>query len=121
MNEKQQHQDLLRMRQLLNDPQSDPAEIADCYIRLIGEQLQALAATGYERAGRGVVEIDLRGIDLRHATGHVPIEYCMSDEADEEWPDGISEVIASYNPQHEVVAILLQDSGPLVYVLEDQQ
>ncbi|MCU0494524.1 MAG: hypothetical protein MUD01_23300 [Chloroflexaceae bacterium] len=115
----QQKRDMLRMRQLLEDPHSDPAEIADCYVRLLGPQLQELARRGYAQSGRGAVEIDLCGIDLRHATGNMPIAYYpVSDIEFAEWPEGTRDVLVDYDPQREVVVLLIQDAGALIYVLE---
>lgn len=118
MNERQR-QDLQRMRKLLDDPRSDPVEIADCYVLLLSEQLLTLARQGYARSGRGAVEIDLRGIDLRNATGGLPIHYFPTDDIMlEDWPDGTDEILDTYDATREVVVLLIQDGGSLIYILE---
>jgi hypothetical protein len=108
-----------RLRQLLDTPGSDPVAIADCYVQLLGLQLHQLAREGYRRDGRGLIEIDLRGIDLRTATGGLPITYYPRGDAADDWPGSVDETLRSYDPQREAVVILYQDGcEPLVYVLE---
>jgi hypothetical protein len=114
-----QQASLARLRALLNSPDSDPVEIADCYVNLLGEQLQKLASEGYKRHGRGLIEIDLRGVDLRSATGGLPITYYPLADASDDWPASLDDLLPSYDPQRETVVLLYHDSSePLVYVLE---
>jgi hypothetical protein len=115
----QQQQALVRLRQLLNNPASHPDAIAESYVGVLSEQLLQFARQAVGRDGPGVVEIDLRGIDLRNATGSAPIAYYPADAASEEWPPNLDEVLADYDPRREAVVLLFQDgSGPLIYVLE---
>jgi hypothetical protein len=108
-----------RLRSLLSDPAADPAAIADCYVELIGPQLRDLARQGFARNGHGVVEIDLRGIDLRNATGNIPITYFPADAGADDWPDELYASLDAYDPRRETVVLLYQDTTePLVYVLE---
>jgi hypothetical protein len=110
---------IARLRSLLSDPAADPVAIADCYVELIGHQLRDLARNAFSRDGRGVVEIDLRGIDLRNATGNVPIAYYPADAGADDWPDDLYNSLATYDPRRETVILLYQDATePLVYVLE---
>lgn len=116
----QQRDDLLRLRRLLADPNSDPLEIADCYVSLIGPQLRQLSREGLQRDGRGVIEIDLRGIDLRQATGTVPIAYYPADAGADDWPSDLYQVLATYDTRRETAVLLYQDRcQPLIYVLEE--
>lgn len=108
-----------RLRDLLNSPESDPVEVADCYVHLLGEQLHKLAREGYKRHGRGLIEIDLRGVDLRTATGGLPITYYPLADAGDDWPTSLDDLLPSYDPQRETVVLLYHDpTEPLVYVLE---
>jgi hypothetical protein len=114
-----QQESLARLRQLLADPASDPADIAESYVGVLSPQLIQFAREASKRDGRGLVEIDLRGIDLRNARGSAPIAYYPADESTDEWPPNITEVLDSYDLQREVVVLLFQDgTGPLIYVLE---
>jgi hypothetical protein len=86
---------------------------------LIGPQLRELARKALHRDGRGAVEIDLRGIDLRNATGNVPIAYYPADAGADDWPEELYASLDSYDPRRETVILLYQDaSDPLVYVLD---
>ncbi|HMQ30293.1 MAG TPA: hypothetical protein PKD53_06165 [Chloroflexaceae bacterium] len=115
----QQQQAMLRLRQLLAEPASPPAEIAATYVTIISEQLLQFARQAHARDGAGVVEIDLRGIDLRTATGTAPIAYYPADSGSEEWPPNLDELLETYDPAREAVVLLFQDgSGPQIYVLE---
>jgi hypothetical protein len=110
---------IAHLRSLLGDPNADPVAIADCYVELIGPQLRDLARHGLARDGRGVVEINLRGIDLRRATGNVPIAYYPADAGADDWPAELYSSLDSYDPRYETVVLLYQDTTePLVYVLE---
>lgn len=114
-----QQQALERLRRLLNDPTSSPVDIAESYVSVISEQLLQFARQVYQRDGPGVIEIDLRGIDLRTATGHAPIAYYPSDAESDDWPSNLNEVLATYDPNREAVVLLMQDDcEPLIYVLE---
>jgi hypothetical protein len=114
-----QQQAMLRLRHLLADPHGDPSEIAASYVTVISEQLVQFASQAYRRDGIGLIEIDLRGIDLRTATGTAPIAYYPADAGSDEWPPNVDEVLESYNPQREAVVLLFQDrSGPQIFVLE---
>lgn len=114
-----QQESLARLRRLLADPASDPAAIAESYVGVLSEQLLQFARDAARRDGRGAIEMDLRGIDLRNATGQAPIAYYPTDEASEEWPPNLDELLASYDPRREAVVLLLQDgTGPLIFVLE---
>jgi hypothetical protein len=118
MNERQR-ESLASLRRLLADPASDPAAIAESYVGVLSEQLLQFARDGAQRDGRGVVEIDLRGIDLRTATGSAPIAYYPADSGTDEWPPNLDELLDDYDPRREAVVLLFQDgSGPLIYVLE---
>ena len=115
----QQQQALQHLRQLLADPAGDAVEIAATYVSIISEQLLQFAHQAYKRDGIGVVEIDLRGIDLRTATGTAPIAYYPEDAGSDEWPPNLDEVLTSYDPPREAVVLLFQDgTGPQIYVLE---
>jgi hypothetical protein len=115
----QQQQAMRRLRELLSDPAGDLAEIGATYVTIISEQLLTFARQAYGRDGVGVVEIDLRGIDLRTATGTAPIAYYPADAGSDEWPTNIDEVIDSYDPAREAVVLLFQDRiGPQIFVLE---
>lgn len=115
----QQQRALARLRQIIDDPAADPAEIADCYVSVLGPQLQDFAGKAYTRDGRGVVEIDLRGIDLGIARGTTPITYFPADAGADDWPPDLIEILASYEPHRETIILLYQDRcDPLVYVLE---
>lgn len=114
-----QQEAMHRLRGLLADPAGDPIEIAASYVTVLSEQLVQFARQGYRRDGVGVIEIDLRGIDLRTATGTAPIAYYPADAGSDEWPVNVEEVLASYNPPNEVVVLLFQDrSEPQIFVLE---
>lgn len=114
-----QQESLARLRLLLADPASDPADIAESYVGVLSQQLLQFAREATQRDGPGLVEIDLRGIDLRNAKGSAPIAYYPADEGSDEWPPNMDEILDSYDPQREVVVLLFQDgSGPLIYVLE---
>jgi hypothetical protein len=118
MDERQRAQ-AAHLRHLLDTPGSDPVAIADCYVQLLGIQLHTLAREGYGRNGRGLIEIDLRGLDLRTATGGLPITYYPRSDAADDWPASVEQTLHSYDPQREAVVILYQDGcEPLVYVLE---
>lgn len=118
MNARQQEA-LASLKRLLADPASDPEVIAESYIGVLSEQLLQFARDATRRDGRGVVEIDLRGIDLRTARGSAPIAYYPADEGADDWPSNLDEILDSYDPRHEAVVLLFQDgSGPLIYVLE---
>lgn len=113
-----QQQAMLRLRQLLAEPAADPAEISATYVTVLSEQLLQFARQAYGRDGVGVVEIDLRGLDLRTATGTAPIAYYPADAGSEEWPANLDGVLDGYDPAHEAVVLLFQDgSGPQIYVL----
>jgi|YNPBryunderm2012_1023409.scaffolds.fasta_scaffold44984_1 hypothetical protein len=115
----QQQQALARLRRLLNDPAAPLTDIAESYVSVISEQLLQFARQAYPRDGRGVIEIDLRGIDLRSATGHAPIAYYPADAGSDDWPPNLDEVLATYDPRREAVVLLMQDGcEPLIYVLE---
>ncbi len=114
----QRRQDLIRLRQLLDDPQSDPVDISDCYVQILSTQLKALAKTGRAQSGRGLLKIDLRGVDLRSATGNLPIAYAPAKLPNPDWPREALELLRSYNPRREAVVLLLQDSGSLLYVID---
>lgn len=115
----QQQQAMRSLRQLLAEPAGDPAEIAAAYVTILSPQLLSFARQAYGRDGAGVVEIDLRGIDLRTARGTAPIAYYPADASSDEWPTNIDEVIDGYDPGREAVVLLFQDgSGPQIYVLE---
>lgn len=115
----QQQRALARLRQIIDDPAADPAEIADCYVSVLGPQLQDFAGQARGRHGRGVVEIDLRGIDLRNARGTTPITYFPADAGADDWPPDLPQILATYEPHRETVVLLYQDRcDPLVYVLE---
>lgn len=114
-----QQESLASLRRLLANPASDPADIAESYVGVLSEQLLQFARDAVKRDGRGVVEIDLRGIDLRNATGSAPIAYYPADEGSDEWPPNIDEILDGYDPRREAVVLLFQDgTGPLIYVLE---
>lgn len=114
----QQHA-LRRLRQLLADPAGDPVEIAATYVAVLSEQLLEFARQAYQRDGAGLVEIDLRGIDLRTAKGVAPIVYYPADSESDDWPPNLDEVLIGYEPPREAVVLLLQDgSGPQIYILE---
>lgn len=118
MNPRQQ-ESLASLRRLLADPASDPADIAESYVGVLSEQLLQFAREALRRDGRGVVEIDLRGIDLRTASGSAPIAYYPADEGTDEWPPNLDALLAEYDPRREAVVLLFQDgTGPLIYVLE---
>ncbi|MBP1466826.1 hypothetical protein EYB53_014020 [Candidatus Chloroploca sp. M-50] len=105
----QQQEALLYLRRLLETPESDPAEIAGSYVTVISEQLLLFAAQSYKRDGIGVIEIDLRGIDLRTATGTAPIAYYPADAGSDEWPPNLEAILNDYDPAHEAVVLLFQD------------
>lgn len=114
-----QQRALSRLRALLAEPTSTPAAIAESYVGVLSTQLLQFAHQAAARDGRGVVEIDLRGIDLRTATGSAPIAYYPDDAGSEEWPPNLIEVLSSYDPRREAVVLLLQDGGePQIFVLE---
>lgn len=118
MNARQQAA-LASLRRLLNDPTSDPEAIAESYVGVLSEQLIQFAREAVRRDGPGVIEIDLRGIDLRTATGAAPIAYYPADSGTDEWPPNLDEILDGYDPRRETVVLLFQDgSGPLIYVLE---
>jgi hypothetical protein len=113
-----QQQAIQHLRQLLADPNADPAEIGGAYVSIISEGLLQFARQAHRRDGVGVVEIDLRGIDLRTATGTAPIAYYLLDEATEEWPPNMAEVLGDYDPRREAVVLLFQDgAAPQIFVL----
>lgn len=115
----QQQQALARLRRLLNDPAADPEAIAESYVSVLSAQLLDFARQAVGRDGPGVVELDLRGIDLRNATGNAPIAYYPAAEGSDEWPPNIDALLADYDPRREALVLLFQDgSGPLIYVLE---
>ncbi|PDV96423.1 hypothetical protein [Candidatus Chloroploca asiatica] len=105
----QQQEALLYLRRLLETPESDPTEIAGSYVTVISEQLLAFAAQSYKRDGIGVIEIDLRGIDLRTATGTAPIAYYPADAGSDEWPPNLAAILNDYDPAREAVVLLFQD------------
>lgn len=114
----QQHA-IQHLRQLLADPGSDPAAISAAYVAVIGEQLLQFARQAHRRDGVGVVEIDLRGIDVRMATGTAPIAYYPADEASDEWPPNMAELLGGYDPASEAIVLLFQDgAGPQIFVLD---
>jgi hypothetical protein len=116
----QRERDIARLRDLLNDPRASKAAIGDAYVHLLSTTICELARQGYGRDGRGAVEIDLRGLDLRSARGNLPILYYPAEEAGDDWPDEIFAELQSYNPRREAVAILFYDGGlPQIYVLEE--
>lgn len=113
-----QQQAMHRLRQLLAEPAADKSEIAASYVTILSEQLLGFARQAYGRDGAGVVEIDLRGIDLRTARGTAPIAYYPADAGSDEWPSNIDDVLADYDPRREAVVLLFQDgSGPQIFVL----
>lgn len=113
-----QRQAMLRLRALLADPAGDPAEVAAAYVTVLSEQLLGFARQAYGRDGVGVVEIDLRGIDLRTATGTAPIAYYPAEAASDEWPPNLDGVLGEYDPAREAVVLLFQDhGGPQIFVL----
>lgn len=114
----QQREDLLRLRQLLDDPASTAIDIVECYMRLLSPQLQMLARDGYRRDGRGLIEIDLRDIDLRNTRGGLPIHYFPTEDYDDDWPQEAFELIRSYEPDHEIVVLVYHDSGPMLFILD---
>jgi hypothetical protein len=115
----QQQESIARLRQLLADPAAPPEAIAETYVHVLSEQLLSFGRQAARRDGPGVVEIDLRGIDLRTATGSAPIVYYRADEGTDEWPSNLYPMLADYDPAREVVVLLFQDgAGPLIYVLE---
>ncbi len=114
-----QQQAMLRLRELLGDPGSDPAEIGATYVAALSEQLLSFARQAAGRDGAGLVEIDLRGIDLRTATGTAPIAYYPADAGSDEWPPNLDEVLNDYDLKREAVVLLFQDRvGPQIFVLE---
>jgi hypothetical protein len=116
----QRERDLVRLRDLLNDPRATKAAIADAYVHLLSTTICDLARQGYGRDGRGAVEIDLRGLDLRTARGNLPILYYPLDEAGDDWPDEVFAELQGYDPHREAVSILFYDDGPpQIYVLEE--
>ncbi|NJM05709.1 hypothetical protein HC891_05235 [Candidatus Gracilibacteria bacterium] len=116
----QRERGITRLRELLNDPHATKAAIADAYVHLLSTTICDLGRQGYGRDGRGAVEIDLRGLDLRTARGNLPILYYPLDEAGDDWPEEVFAELAAYTPQREAVAILFYDGGPpQIYVLEE--
>ncbi|NTU85115.1 MAG: hypothetical protein HGA45_38105 [Chloroflexales bacterium] len=114
----QQQQALQHLRQLLASPAADPAEIAATYVAVISEQLLQFARQAHERDGAGLVEIDLRGINLRTARGMAPITYYPAGSESDEWPPNLDEVLDGYDPAREAVVLLFQDgAGPQIYIL----
>ncbi len=115
----QQQQALARLRQLLANPASHPDAIAESYVGVLSEQLLQFARQASGRDGPGVVEIDLRGIDLRNATGTAPIAYYPADSGTDDWPPNLDELLTDYDPRREAVVLLFQDGlGPQIFVLE---
>ncbi len=114
-----QQQQLQRLRQLLANPDADPAEIGATYVALISDGLLQFARQAYRRDGTGLIEMDLRGIDLRTAKGAAPITYYPADSESDEWPVNLDQVLNRYDPAREAVVLLFQDGvGPQIYVLE---
>ena len=114
-----QQRKIAQLRALLNDPQASVSDLTDCYVQVLGPQLLDLARSGAKQFGRGAIEIDLRGIDLRTATGNGPITYYPQADATDEWPAETLEVLQSYQIGREAVVVLFHDrSDPLLYVLE---
>lgn len=109
----------MRLRQLLADPAGDPAEIAAAYVSILSVQLLEFARKAHKRDGRGAIEMDLRGIDLRTARGTAPIAYYPADAGSDEWPANMDEVLRGYDTAREAVVLLFQDGlGPQIFVIE---
>ncbi|MFV9504837.1 MAG: hypothetical protein AB4911_09770 [Oscillochloridaceae bacterium umkhey_bin13] len=114
-----QQQAMQRLRQLLADPHAHPAEIGSTYVTVLSEQLLSFASQAYARDGVGVIEIDLRGIDLRTATGTAPIAYYPIDAGSDEWPPNVEDVLEEYDPAREAVVLLFLDrADPQILILE---
>jgi hypothetical protein len=114
----QQHDDMLLLRQLLEDPAADPVDLTECYVRVLSDQLLVLAAQGHKQSGRGLIEIDLRGIDLRNARGGIPIHFFPRADYGDDWPREAFEMMDSYDPNRELIALVFHDTGPMIFVLE---
>lgn len=114
----QQRDDMLLLRQLLEDPTTDPIELTECYVRVLSDQLLVLAAQGHKQSGRGLVEIDLRGIDLRSARGGIPILFFPREDYGDDWPREAFEAMDSYDPNRELITLVFHDSGPMIFILE---
>ena len=114
-----QQQALQHLRRLLATSGADPAEIAATYLAVISEQLIEFARLSYRRDGAGLIEMDLRGMDLRTARGQAPIIDYPADSESDEWPLNLDEVLNAYDPSREAVVLLFQDgSGPQIFILE---
>lgn len=110
-----------RLLSLLRDLAADEAAIEDAYLRLAAPSVWARGWQGYEQDGRGAVLFDLRDGGWRaHLQASVDSYYlpaallAASGGADlsDEIEAAIEVAVGTYDPRHEVVCVVLYDSGP---------
>lgn len=99
---------------LLNDPDAPDEAIEDVYLRLIAPSAWAEGWRGFREYGRGALIFDLRGRGWRRTGG---IESYYAPEAmlfapGAERDPAIEVAVGVYQPEDEVVCIVLYDRGP---------
>ncbi len=99
---------------LLRDATALDAEIEDLYLRLVAPKAWDLAWMGFRRDGRGAVVFDMRGRAWRDQLNqpidayYVP-EYLLPRETGGDLDVVIEVAVGMYDPQHEMVCIVLYD------------
>jgi hypothetical protein len=82
--------------------QQDPGAMVAALDRTLRQNIEALAATGYERHGRGVLNVVL---DATIPSGIKDISYSKLADLDETQP--LTEAAQTYDPAKEFVALVL--------------
>lgn len=110
-----------RLLHLLRDPAANEAAIEDAYLRLAAPSIWARGWQGYEQEGRGALLFDLRGGGWRAQPGASVASYYLpaallaeasGADLSDELEAAIEVAVGTYNPRHEVVCVVLYDSGP---------
>lgn len=110
-----------QLHALLGNSDADLGDIDEVYIQILGEQVVQMARQTYEREGRGIILIDMHGIDVRNTSeGGVPMYYISIERVRQEgliWPAvNIEQEIIAYDPDNECVIVIDRESGPRIYI-----
>jgi hypothetical protein len=103
-----------RLLDLLSDPAAPDEAIEDAYLRLVAPKAWAEGWRGFREYGRGALIFDLRGRGWRQPGA---IESYYAPEAMLFEPGGprdpaIEVAVGVYQPEDEVVCLVLYDAGP---------
>ncbi|MCU0493751.1 MAG: hypothetical protein MUD01_19345 [Chloroflexaceae bacterium] len=103
---------------LLRSPNPNRAEAEDLYLRLVATRAWQLAQAGFRDEGRGALLFDMRGrlwpSVLAQPLDSYFVPQLLLAQADEELDPMLEIAVASYDPRHEFVCVVLYDEGPSV-------